>query len=51
MLRPLLILGFRAGAFRHSAGDFPLRQVSFQKMDPQLGAITIGTELQRDDTN
>jgi hypothetical protein len=22
MLRPLLILGFRAGAFRHPAGDF-----------------------------
>jgi hypothetical protein len=26
MLRPLLILGFRAGAFRHPAGEFPLRQ-------------------------
>ena len=25
-LRPLLILGFRAGAFRHPAGEFPLRQ-------------------------
>jgi hypothetical protein len=26
-LRPLLILGFRAGAFRHPAGDFPLRHI------------------------
>jgi hypothetical protein len=25
-LRPLLILGFRAAAFRHPAGEFPLRQ-------------------------
>jgi hypothetical protein len=25
MLRPLLILEFRAGAFRHSAREFPLR--------------------------
>jgi hypothetical protein len=25
-LRPLLILGFRVGAFRHPAGEFPLRQ-------------------------
>jgi hypothetical protein len=25
-LRPLLILGFRAGAFRHPDGEFPLRQ-------------------------
>jgi hypothetical protein len=28
MLRPLLILGFRAGAFRHPAGEFPLRHNS-----------------------
>jgi hypothetical protein len=27
-LSPLLILGFRAGALRHPAGEFPLRQVS-----------------------
>jgi hypothetical protein len=26
-LSPLLILGFRAGAFRHHAEDFPLRQI------------------------
>jgi hypothetical protein len=25
-LRPLLILGFRAGVFRHPAEEFPLRQ-------------------------
>jgi hypothetical protein len=25
-LSPFLILGFRAGAFRHPAGEFPLRQ-------------------------
>jgi hypothetical protein len=28
-LRPLLILGFRAGALRHPAGEFPLRQARF----------------------
>jgi hypothetical protein len=26
MLRPLLILGFREGAFHHPAGEFPLQQ-------------------------
>jgi hypothetical protein len=26
-LSPFLILGFRAGAFRHSAGEFPLRHL------------------------
>jgi hypothetical protein len=30
MLRPLLILGFRAGAFRHSVGEFPLRHLARQ---------------------
>jgi hypothetical protein len=30
MLRPLLILGFRAGAFRHPAGEFPLQHGLFQ---------------------
>jgi hypothetical protein len=30
MLRPLLILGFRAGAFRHPAGEFPLRHLARQ---------------------
>jgi hypothetical protein len=29
-LRPLLILGFRAGAFRHPAGEFPLRHLVCQ---------------------
>jgi hypothetical protein len=29
-LRPLLILGFRAGAFRHPAGEFPLRHLARQ---------------------
>jgi hypothetical protein len=29
MLRPLLILGFRAGAFRHPAREFPLRHLVF----------------------
>jgi hypothetical protein len=28
--RSLIILGFRAGAFRYPAGDFPLRQLHFQ---------------------
>jgi hypothetical protein len=31
-LGPLLILGSRAGAFRHPAGEFPLRQNSFLKL-------------------
>ena len=26
--RPIIILRFRAGAFRHTAGEFPLRQTS-----------------------
>jgi hypothetical protein len=30
MLRPLLILGFRAGALRHPAGEFPLRHLARQ---------------------
>jgi hypothetical protein len=30
MLRLLLILGFRAGAFRHPAGEFPLRHLARQ---------------------
>jgi hypothetical protein len=30
MLRPLLILGFRAGAFRHLAEEFPLRHLARQ---------------------
>ena len=29
-LSPFLILGFRAGAFRHPAGEFPLRQLARQ---------------------
>jgi hypothetical protein len=29
-LRPLLILGFRAGAFRHLGGEFPLRHLARQ---------------------
>jgi hypothetical protein len=29
-LRPLLVLGFRAGAFRHPAGEFPLRHLACQ---------------------
>jgi hypothetical protein len=29
-LRPLLILGFRAGAFRHPAREFPLRHLAHQ---------------------
>jgi hypothetical protein len=29
-LGPLLILGFRAGAFRHPAGEFPLRHLARQ---------------------
>jgi hypothetical protein len=29
-LRPLLILGFRAGAFHHPAGEFPLRHLARQ---------------------
>jgi hypothetical protein len=28
---PLLILGFRAGAFRHPAGEFPLRHKPCKK--------------------
>jgi hypothetical protein len=36
-LRPLLILGFRAGAFRHPAGDFPLRHLARQVGDLALG--------------
>jgi hypothetical protein len=31
-LSPFLILGFRAGALRHPAGEFPLRQYSFMRM-------------------
>jgi hypothetical protein len=27
-LSPFLILGFRAGALRHPAGEFPLRQIA-----------------------
>jgi hypothetical protein len=30
-LSPFLILGFRAGALRHSAGEFSLRQVQIQR--------------------
>jgi hypothetical protein len=30
LLRPFLILGFRAGAFRHPAGEFPLRHLARQ---------------------
>jgi hypothetical protein len=33
MLRPLLILGFRAGAFRHPGRELPLRQISLRSMD------------------
>jgi hypothetical protein len=29
-LRPLLILGFRVGAFHHPAGEFPLRHLARQ---------------------
>jgi hypothetical protein len=29
-LSPFLILGFRAGAFRHPAGEFPLRHLARQ---------------------
>jgi hypothetical protein len=29
-LSPFLILGFRAGAFRHLAGEFPLRHLARQ---------------------
>jgi hypothetical protein len=38
-LSPFLILGLRAGAHRHPAGEFPLRQVSFPvcKESPQFG--------------
>jgi hypothetical protein len=36
-LRPLLILGFRAGAFRHSAGEFPLRHLA-----RQVGGLALG---------
>jgi hypothetical protein len=32
-LRPLLILGFRAGAFLHPAGEFPLRHLARQVGD------------------
>jgi hypothetical protein len=38
-LRPLLILGFMAGAFRHPAGEFPLRQSPMQ--DPLWPIINI----------
>jgi hypothetical protein len=31
-LSPFLILGFRAGALRHPAGEFPLRQFSSLEM-------------------
>jgi hypothetical protein len=30
-LSPFLILGFRAGALRHPAGEFPLRQMPTEK--------------------
>jgi hypothetical protein len=36
-LRPLLILGFRAGALRHPAGEFPLRHLA-----RQIGALALG---------
>jgi hypothetical protein len=36
-LRPLLILGFRAGAFRHPTGEFPLRHLA-----RQVGGLALG---------
>jgi hypothetical protein len=36
-LRTLLILGFRAGAFRHPAGEFPLRHLA-----RQVGGLSLG---------
>jgi hypothetical protein len=33
MLRPLLILGFRAGAFHHQAGDFLSDTINVLKLD------------------
>jgi hypothetical protein len=36
-LSPLLILGFRAGALRHPAGEFPLRHLA-----RQVGALALG---------
>jgi hypothetical protein len=36
-LSPLLILGFRAGALRHPAGEFPLRHLARKVGDLALG--------------
>jgi hypothetical protein len=36
-LSPLLILGFRAGALRHPAGEFPLRHLACQVGGKALG--------------
>jgi hypothetical protein len=36
-LSPLLILGFRAGALRHPAGEFPLRHLA-----RQVGGLALG---------
>jgi hypothetical protein len=36
MLRPLLILGFRVGAFRHPAREFPLRYFAHQVGGPGI---------------
>jgi hypothetical protein len=43
MLRSLLILGFRAGAFRHPAGEFPLRQNDIQFLKEGNGSIVYHT--------
>jgi hypothetical protein len=43
-LGPLLILGFRAGAFRHPAGDFlsnTTRYVVFSISSPNIGRIDL----------
>jgi hypothetical protein len=39
-LSPLLILGFRAGALRHPAGEFPLRHLA-----RQVGGLALGFRL------
>jgi hypothetical protein len=43
-LRPLLILGFRAGAFRHPSGEFPLRHVPFPYFSVNTKIVRLNVE-------
>jgi hypothetical protein len=45
-LSPLLILGLRAGALRHPAGEFPLRQAHFPFNLPVFGDLCQHIEKQ-----